>query len=146
MSSVLHRTTRQYLSSVNTPDYPVIDWIINPDLSAITGFANQYWIITGDVITLMDQSARDAVDVTNLSDARDRIANELDKTQDATIEFFKLTIDELNNKADKINAILAAAAAATNLGSFKSEMALINNEPARTMAQLKTALRAALDT
>jgi hypothetical protein len=62
MSDVVHRTTKQYLKSANTPDYPVETWIINPDLSAVEGFPSKYWIITGDVVTLMSQAERDAVD------------------------------------------------------------------------------------
>ncbi len=32
MSNVLNRITKQYLKSVNTPDYPVTEWIHNPFL------------------------------------------------------------------------------------------------------------------
>lgn len=28
MANVLNRATKEYLTSVNTPDYPVSDWII----------------------------------------------------------------------------------------------------------------------
>ena len=35
MSDVINRTTFQYLKSVNTPDYPVADWIINPTAAEI---------------------------------------------------------------------------------------------------------------
>lgn len=67
MANVLHRTTKQYLTSVNTPDYPTVDWIINPDVSAVAGFATKHWTITGDVVTLMTQAERDAVDAAELS-------------------------------------------------------------------------------
>jgi len=62
MASALNRTTKEFRLSVNTPDYPVGDWIINPDMSAIIGFAPIYWIITGDVVTLQDAAARTATD------------------------------------------------------------------------------------
>ena len=62
MATVLNRTTKQLIPSANTPDYPVADWIINPDLSAVEGFASVYWVITGDIVTLMTQGERDAVD------------------------------------------------------------------------------------
>jgi hypothetical protein len=62
MADVLNRTTKVYLSSVNTPDYPVEDWIINPDMAAVAGFESQYWIITGDIVTLMGAAQRQAVD------------------------------------------------------------------------------------
>ena len=45
MASVLNRTTKEFRGSVNTPDYDPADWIINPDLSAVSGEPNKYWII-----------------------------------------------------------------------------------------------------
>lgn len=36
MAAVLNKQTLEYLESVNTPDYHPADWIINPDLSALT--------------------------------------------------------------------------------------------------------------
>ena len=79
MANVLNRTTKQYLESVNTPDYPTQDWIINPDLSAVTGYAPKYWIITGNVVTLMDQTSRDAVDAADTSAAKDKLADNIDQ-------------------------------------------------------------------
>jgi len=32
MANVIHRLIKQYLKSVNTPDYPATEWIINPVL------------------------------------------------------------------------------------------------------------------
>ena len=71
MANVLHRTTKDYLISVNTPDFSVVDWIIDPDVSAVAGFPTRYWIITGDVVTLMDQAARDSVDAAIAQSAAD---------------------------------------------------------------------------
>lgn len=51
MANVLNRVTKEYRTSVNTPDFPVSQWIINPDLSAVSGLAPKYWTITGDVVT-----------------------------------------------------------------------------------------------
>jgi len=66
MANVLNRTSKQYLKSVNTPDFPVSDWIVDPDLSAVNSFPNKYWVISGDVVSLMDQAARSAVDAAEL--------------------------------------------------------------------------------
>lgn len=33
MSDVVNRTTKQFIGSVHTPDYLVVDWIINPNLT-----------------------------------------------------------------------------------------------------------------
>jgi hypothetical protein len=80
MANVLNRTTKQYLTSQNTPDFDPVDWIINPDLSAVQGFASQYWNIVGDVVSPMNLAARNAVDdqlfidqMTNLNSPPDQI-------------------------------------------------------------------------
>lgn len=52
MANVLNRKTKQYIKSVNTPDYPKSDWIHNPILP-ICSF--KYWIIEGDMVRVMDQ-------------------------------------------------------------------------------------------
>ena len=69
MSDVLNRTTgltypygKDYRKSVNEPDFPQVDWIWEPDLSAVVGFNSIYWDITGDVVSLVDQATRDARD------------------------------------------------------------------------------------
>ena len=45
MASVLNKQTKAYLVSVNTPDYPESEWIINPDMSEVVGLAPKYWKI-----------------------------------------------------------------------------------------------------
>jgi len=62
MADVLNRTTLQYLRSVNTPDFPVLDWVINPDLTAVVGVPQKYWKLTGDIVSEMTQPEKDAVD------------------------------------------------------------------------------------
>ena len=62
MANVINRTTKQYLRSVNTPDFPVEDWIINPDLSALESVPQKYWKVVGDTVVEMDQAEKDAVD------------------------------------------------------------------------------------
>ena len=120
MANVLHRTTKRYLRSVNTPDYPVVDWIINPDLSAVVGFDARYWEISGDTVSLMDQAARDAVDAAALSATKDAVADELDAQTTVMRAFAEVVVDEIN--------ILRAQ----------------HSLPDRTLAQLKTAVRGKL--
>lgn len=62
MAAVINRTTLVYHKSVNTPDYPPADWIINPDMSAVEGVSKIYWKVVGDTVVEMDQSEKDAVD------------------------------------------------------------------------------------
>lgn len=146
MANVLHRTTKQYRLSASPIDHPVIDWIHDPDVSAGAGFDSKYWIITGDIVTLMDQAARDAVDAQELSDGYDATANQLDGV-DAVLRAFALVmLDELNNHADRINEILDAADNATSLASFKAAMVNITNYPQRDIGQLKTSVRGKLGT
>jgi hypothetical protein len=66
VANVLSRTTGAYLASVNTPDYPETDWIINPDLSAVAGVAPCYWLVEGDSVremTVEEKAAYDAAHV-----------------------------------------------------------------------------------
>jgi len=62
MADVINRTTLQYLQSINTPDYPDIDWIVNPDLSGLIGIPQKYWKIVGDTVVQMDTTEQAAVD------------------------------------------------------------------------------------
>ncbi len=62
MSNVIHRTTLMQKFSVNTPDYPVTDWIINPDLSALAAVLKKYWKIVGGAVLEMTQAEKDTVD------------------------------------------------------------------------------------
>lgn len=62
MSNVLNRSTLEYLTSVNTPDFPPAQFVINPDLSAVQNFPPKYWILTGNTITLQSPAQRQATD------------------------------------------------------------------------------------
>jgi hypothetical protein len=43
MSDVIHRTTLQFLPSVNEPDYPEPTWKWNPNMSGVVGVPSHYW-------------------------------------------------------------------------------------------------------
>lgn len=73
MANVLNRTTKQYISSVHTPNYDPADWIINPDISAVIGIDSRYWKITDDVVSEMTQVEKDAVDAAELSERQAQI-------------------------------------------------------------------------
>jgi len=146
VASVLNRTTREYRRSVNTPEYPVQDWIIDPDLSAVTGVPSRYWVITGDVVTEMDQAAKDAVDAQELADLYDKLADTLEQSDSYDRAIALTLLDGVNNLSGKITGILNAIDNATNLASLKSAIAAITDAPQRTPAELKAALRARLET
>ena len=141
MASALNRTTKQYLTSVNTPDYPVADWIIDPDLSAVVGFPSIYWVITGDVVTLMTQVERDAVDATILEASRDALISEIDNVEDILRAFANVLLDELNAHATKMAEISSIVDGAGNYSAFVTAMQSVSDYPQRTLAQLRTAIR-----
>lgn len=146
MASVLNRTTKAFLPSANTPDYPVAQWIINPDMSAVVGFPSQYWIITGDVVTLMSQAQRDQVDTDALNASRDSTAAVLAQPEAYPRGYALVALDELNAHALKVNSILDAVDAATTFADLKSRVAAITDYPQRTIQQMQNAVRGKLGT
>ena len=122
MANVLNRTTKQYLKSANTPDYPVLDWIINPDISLVQGFPSKYWNISGDTVSLMTQLERDAVDLAETQAERDRIISEIDQLENILRAFAGVITDEIN--------------------LLRQQHSL----PDRTLSQLRTAIRNKLGT
>lgn len=124
MPDYLHRTTFNKLHSVAPADLPepIANYIEYPDYSVVDGWPIKYWTITGDVISLVDQAARDAIDAAELTARRDEIANDIDRVESYTRAFALVVLDEIN--------ILRAQHSLT----------------ARTIAQLKTAVRNKLDT
>lgn len=123
MANVVNRITREYRISVNDPDYPVAEWIINPDLSAVAGFESRYWIITSDVVSLMSPAERQSVDDAATSAARDVTADAVLRAASYERVFAEILLDE-------INALRAAVVPAL---------------PARTLTQLRNSMRSRLD-
>lgn len=63
MANVLNRTSKQYRTSVHTPDFPDTDWVINPDISALGSVPAKHWKINpDDTVVEMTQAEKDAVD------------------------------------------------------------------------------------
>ena len=46
MGRFVNRTTKAYVPRGHTPDFPVEDWIQNPNLDNVIGVAEKYWKIT----------------------------------------------------------------------------------------------------
>lgn len=141
MANVVNRTTKEFIRSVNEPDYPVLDWIINPNLDAVVGFRSAYWIITGDVVSLMTQPERDAVDAAELVANRDAEAAILEAVERIDRAFMLIVLDEFNAHANKINSLLDAMDASSSLADMKTRVGLIANYPQRTAQQLITSIR-----
>lgn len=146
MATVLNRTTKALITSANTPDYSVAEWIIEPNLSAVNGFASIYWVITGDVVTLMDAPTRAAVDLAILNAQRDAVAAAMDRVEDYARAFALVVLDEFNRHTTLEADIFAATAAATNLANFQTRMAAVSQVQQRVIGDLKTALRNKLGT
>lgn len=104
MSDVVNRTTGQYLKSVNTPDYPEADWIINPDLSALAGVPGRYWKISGDRVLEMTRAERDAVDSAART-ARDVAADMIEHTDNADAVAAGLSVGEKYRTGDALKIV-----------------------------------------
>lgn len=128
MADVIHRTTLRFLPSVNEPDYPEPTWKWNPDMTAVAGVPQIYWKAPADwdVVNAgpveMTQPEKDAVDAAILTAARDGTAGALDFAEGFERAFALVVLDEIN--------------------TLRAEHALA----ARTITQLKTALRNKLGT
>ena len=95
MSVVLNRTSKRLILSANTPDYPVVDWIIDPDLSRVSG-DTRYWKITGDTVDLMTRSEIDAEDARLLNSERDSAVTVLESVESLERATILALLDELN--------------------------------------------------
>lgn len=100
------------------------EWILNPDLSAVAGFPTQYWIITGDIVTLMSQTEMDVIDadIVAAADLADKISEK------ARMDVEKVLIAFATVVKDEINILRAQHSLA-----------------GRTLAQLKTAIKNEID-
>lgn len=58
----------QYLTSVNTPDYPGA--LVNPDLLAVSGVERRYWKIDNGAVVEMTSQEKAAIDSTQLTERR----------------------------------------------------------------------------
>lgn len=63
MANVINRTTYKYLTSVNTPDYDVADWLHSPDLSGVSGVPKHYWKVVGDAVEELTPAEKTAIAV-----------------------------------------------------------------------------------
>jgi hypothetical protein len=130
---VLNRTTKQYIQSANTPDYPTADWIHGPDMSAVVGFQSKYWVITGDVVSLMTPAQRSALDAAELVAQKDAEADNFDADGTYFKAAMEVMIDGFNVLREQFNTTTRQSGALTD-----------TNLAPYTLAQLKTAVRGKL--
>lgn len=54
--------THTYLESVNTPEYPTADWLINPDVSALSAVPRKHWKVSGASVVEMSVAEKAVID------------------------------------------------------------------------------------
>jgi len=100
-ADVLNRDSKVFLKSVHTPDYPVKQWIVNPDLSAVQGYAVKYWKIKGDIVlpmTVEEIQLQDAITAQAglTKQAASALKESYYQSAMAKLKALNLTQDELN--------------------------------------------------
>ena len=131
MAHVFNRTTGEFRPSVNTPDFPVADWVINPDLVAVAGQPVRYWFIPGttnpegqEIIDVVDAAAQTVIDDA-LAAAQLVTEKDSAKTQIDVERVVRALIDML---PDEFNILRT-----------------LHSLPDRTAAQVNAALKANVD-
>lgn len=79
-----------------------------------------------------------------LAAMRDAVVAKMDETEDYMRAFALAVLDEFNAHSVKINAILTAIDNGGTVAQIKNNIAAIVDQPQRTIAQLKTAVRSKL--
>lgn len=124
MASVLNRITKEFRTSANTPDFPVADWIINPDLTAVAGQPSIYWVITGDIVSLASVGEQATIDAalaaTQLTSEKDAAKTDIDVER-----VVRALVDMLPGEFNILRAL--------------------HSLPDRTAAQVNAALKANVD-
>ena len=91
MASVLHKLTKQYIPSVNTPDYMDGNWIINPDMTLVSGQPQKYWIIENSSLRVASDEEKLLIDKTDrfadlsIQDIKDKLNTNINVFRDAYI-------------------------------------------------------------
>lgn len=148
MGNFLHRTTLSYLYSVSPNELtePLVNYVVEPDMSPVAGEPVKYWKLTGDILSVMNQTEKDAVDAQLLSDSRDATVDPLDDVEDLLRHIVDKTIREVNLLRQWIMDYKAEVAAATSHGNLKTRVAAMNDLDDRTFSQFKTQVRNDLGT
>jgi hypothetical protein len=143
MSDFVNPTTRDLVASVSDMPPP---WQVctRAQLTAWQAIPTIYRKWVTDHIEEMDAGEKATTDAALLTAARDSVAARLDGVERIERAFALMLLDELNAHSLKINAILDAIDAAGSLAALKTSVAAIADQPTRTAAQLKTALRGKL--
>jgi len=103
MAIVLNRITKELRRSVHTPDFPEVDWIYDPDLSAVEGFPSKHWIIAGNMVLLKDKAARDADDAQEAAQKAADVAQKQQDRDDIQNAFVTILMPEINKPRAQVD-------------------------------------------
>ncbi len=79
MATVLHRSSLEVRRSVNTAEFDLATWIINPDLSVVSRHPKRYWKIEpDDTVVLKSTPEKDAADLVELPRVKAAILARID--------------------------------------------------------------------
>jgi len=108
MANVVNRHTKQRLYSVNTPDFPPEDWLINPDLSGVADVSWKYVKIDGNSVVEMTRKEKNDVDAAELTQykkdkilaMKERVSLHLLTKEDRDFTTFESLVDAALSKKD----------------------------------------------
>ena len=148
MADVVNTETRDVRMSVNlgVAPYNATPWLMitREQFLAWSVIPQIYrkWVV--DHIEEMSAGEKAIVDAALREQMRDEVIQQVDNLEDILRAFMLTVLDELNAHSAKVNAILTAVDTANNFAEVKSNYAAITDLPARTAAQLRSAIRAKL--
>jgi hypothetical protein len=89
MANVVNRTAVPLLIlySVNTPDYPESDWIINPDLTILETVPIKYLKVSGDLVIEMTTAEKAVVDAAELAAYKTKIVSDVCNARERKIDY-----------------------------------------------------------
>lgn len=88
MANVVNRTKMpvEILYSVNTPDYPESEWIINPDLTILETVPLKYIKIVGDLLVEMTAEEKAAIDAAELAAYKKKVVADVCQARERKID------------------------------------------------------------
>lgn len=158
MATLYNTVTKTLLRSANTPlivptwtkaqgSVVIGDWIVNPDLSAVTSVAPRYWKPSGTALVEMTAQEKAAVDaaIAAAADAA-RVAGATARydARDLDRAILFVTLDEINALRQAIVARDNVVAGASSLANLKTAWGALPTLPDRTKTQLRNAILSTL--
>ncbi len=131
MADVFNRTTGEFIPSAHTPNFPVADWVINPDLTAVLGQPVRFWFITGAT----NPEGQEELGIVSVGEQA---------TIDAALATAKLAAEKAGAKTD-IDVERVVRALVDMLPGEFNILRTLHSLPDRTAAQVNAALKANVD-